>query len=292
MYNFDNIIKKYNYDEQFSNFLYKAYLELVNYYGNENIIYNAFLNTEIKSVKDIHEYLKENDMLEDMNIVTENDLKRSSGIYISKPVIAQINYKYKIIDTKRVVLVENFDINDTNKKTALIHELCHMVKSYENEYKIIGNFLINTSGIIERHYKLTSENGKIHKEIIREKGVGLEKGFTTVAEEYITRRMIDKNYQHSGYESVYILAKILINHINESIIKYLSLHKDKDILYDEITNYIEIEDLADIAYKLNLEMYSKLFKSKEIERIKKIIINIITQYKEILNNNQKKGRTR
>lgn len=290
MYNFENIIKKYNYGKQFSNFLYQAYIELVNYYGNENIIYNAFLNTEINNVKDMYKYLKENDLLEDNNLVTENDLKISSGMYISKPIIKQLNNKYEIIDTKRVVLVHKFNINDTNKKAALIHELCHMVKSYEEEYKIIGNILINNSGLIERHYKLLSENGKTHKEILREKGVGLEEGFTAIAEEYIIRRMIDKNYQQSGYESVYVLAKILINYTNESIIKYSSLHKDKDILYDKITNYTEIEELADITYKLNLEMYSELFEQEEIKQIKNIMLNLINEYKEILNNNQKKGK--
>lgn len=290
MYKFEEIIKKYNYDEEFSKFLYQVYIELVNYYGNENIIYDAFLNTEIKNVKDIYEYLKENDMLEDNNIVTENDLKRSSGIYASKPIIKQANNKYEIIDTKKIVLVKNFNINDTNKKAVLIHELCHMVKSYEDEYIIINDLLINRSGIIERHYKLTSENGKVNKDIIREKGVGLEEGFTTLAEEHITRHIVDINYHQSGYASVYVLAKTLLNYINESIIKYISLHNDKNLLYDKITNYTEIETLADIAYKLNLEMYAKAFEKDELERIKKAILNIINQYKELLNNKQKKGR--
>lgn len=290
MYNFEEITKKYNYDEQFSEFLYKVYKELVQYYGNENIIYNAFLNTEIKNVNNIYEYLKENDMLEENTLVSDRDLKKSSGAYTSKPIISQINNKYEIVDTKRIILVKNFDIFNTNKKAILIHELCHMVKSYNNEHQIIDNLLISSSGIIERYYKLSEENGKVAKELIREKGVGLEEGLTSLAEEFITRKIVDKNYESLGYSSVQAQARMLMNYIHESIIKYSEMHHDKSILYDEIENYSEIEDLTDIAYKLNIEMYDKAFNPKELEKIKNAILSIMKEYKKIFN--KERGKTR
>ena len=289
MFDFNDIVKKYNYDEEISEFLNKVYVELVKYYGNEDIIYNAFLNTEIISTSNIYEYLKENDMLENDTLVTENDLRRSSGIYTSKPIIKKINERYEIVDIKRVVLVKDFDIKSTNKKAVLIHELCHMVKSYENEYRVIANLLENNSGLIQRYYKL-SFNEEVEKDLIRERGVGLEEGFTSISEEHITRNIVDKDYKQTGYGTVYSLAKKLIDYVNESLIKYSEIHHDKDILYDKLISYDEIEHLADLAYKLNLEMYAKAFDEEGLEEIKKIIINLMDEYRETLN--KKEGKTK
>lgn len=78
MYNFEEIIKKYNYDEEFSKLLYQIYSEIVSYYGNEEIVYNAFLNVEIRSVPSIYDYLSENDMLENDNtLITESEKKKA-----------------------------------------------------------------------------------------------------------------------------------------------------------------------------------------------------------------------
>ena len=95
MFDFNNIIKKYNYDKEFSLFLYEVYNNLVSYYGNEDIIYNAFLNTKIINTSNIYEYLKENAMIEQDTLVTEKDLKRCLGIYTSKPLIVSSNNKYR-----------------------------------------------------------------------------------------------------------------------------------------------------------------------------------------------------
>ena len=289
MFKFEEIIKKYNYDEQLSEFLYKVYIELVRYYGNEEIIYNAFLNTEIKSTSNIYEYLKENDMIDENTLVTESDLKRSTGIYTSKPLIVSENNKYKIIDIKRTVLVKDFDIKSTTKKATLIHELCHMAKSYENEYTVKGNILVNSSGLIERHYKLTGDK-EVQKELIIEKGIGLEEGFTTIAEEQITRNIVDEKYHQSGYGPVYTLSNILTEYINENLIRYSELHHDRELLYEKINNYEEIENLSDLAYKLNLEMYAKAFDERELENIKNAILNIMKEYKESLS--KEKGRVK
>ena len=289
MFKFEEIIKKYNYDEQLSEFLYKVYIELVRYYGNEEIIYNAFLNTEIKSTSNIYEYLKENEMIDENALVTESDLKRSTGIYTSKPLIVSENNKYKIIDIKRTVLVKDFDIKSTTKKATLIHELCHMAKSYENEYTVKGNILVNNSGLIERHYKLTGDK-EVQKELIIEKGIGLEEGFTTIAEEQITRNIVDEKYHQSGYGPVYTLSNILTEYINENLIRYSELHHDRELLYEKINNYEEIENLSDLAYKLNLEMYAKAFDERELENIKNAILNIMKEYKESLS--KEKGRVK
>ncbi|MBR3230243.1 MAG: hypothetical protein IKF91_05415 [Bacilli bacterium] len=291
MFDFNNIIKKYNYDKEFSLFLYEVYNNLVSYYGNEDIIYNAFLNTKIINTSNIYEYLKENAMIEQDTLVTEKDLKRCLGIYTSKPLIVSSNNKYKITEIKRVVLVKDFDINSTEKKATLIHELCHMVKSYEEEYIIKSDILLNRSGLIERYYILNNKDNIVQMELIREKGVGLEEGLTTLSEEILTRNIVDKDYKQKGYGAVYILAKKLNEHLNESLVKYASVHHDKDLLYNNFgIDYQELENLSDIVYKLNLKMYSLVFEPEEIETIKKIIIKIIEEYKTVLN--KEKGKSK
>ena len=290
MFDFKNIVKKYNYTEEFSALLNKIYYSLINYYGNEKIIYNAFLNTEIKNVDDIYGYLFNNNLLDESGLVSIGDIKRSSGIYVSEPIIDKNNDKYTIKEVKRVVLVKDFDINNVNKQAILIHELCHMVKSFENEYIVDKDILLNSSGLIKRKYKLKYE-AIVKKELIEEKAVGLEEGFTTLSEECIVRDIIDKSYNQSGYGPVYILAKKLLDVISEDIVIDAQMHHDKNILSEYISNYENLEDLSDIIYKLNLQMYKKAFDPEILDNIKNKIIKIIKEkYIPILENNKKKGR--
>ena len=290
MFDFKNIVKKYNYTEEFSALLNKIYYSLINYYGNEKIIYNAFLNTEIKNVDDIYGYLFNNNLLDESGLVSIGDIKRSSGIYVSEPIIDKNNDKYTIKEVKRVVLVKDFDINNVNKQAILIHELCHMVKSFENEYIVDKDILLNSSGLIKRKYKLKYE-AIVKKELIEEKAVGLEEGFTTLSEECIVRDIIDKSYNQSGYGPVYILAKKLLDVISEDIVIDAQMHHDKNILSEYISNYENLEDLSDIIYKLNLQMYKKAFDPEILDDIKNKIIKIIKEkYIPILENNKKKGR--
>ena len=282
MFDFSKVIAKYKYDEEFSKFLYQIYIELINYYGSEEIIYNAFLNTEIRTTSNVYDYLKENNMLEVEGIVTEFDLKRSEGINFSKPIITYEEGQFIITDVKRVVLVTNIDINSTSSKATLIHELCHMVKSYENEYIVNGDTLEERSGLIRRYYKLSVENGVVKTKLIREKGVGLEEGFTILAEELITKIIVDDNYEQKGNKTVLVLAKKLIEFIDERLIRYSQMHHDDSIMHEQIENYDEIEHLADVVYKMCLEMYAKSFNLENLEEVKNKILNYLKNIKNYL----------
>ena len=167
-----------------------------------------------------------------------------------------------------------------------------MVKSYENEYVVKGNILVKNSGIIEQYYRLESENGKVRKNLIKEHGIGLEEGLTALAEVFITRKLFDENYNQSTYGSVYALAENLTQIINGSLIKYAEMHHDRDILYEKVDNYEYIEKLADLAFKLNLEIY-RSFDQEKIEEIKNIIFRLIEDYKELTNQNSiRKGKSK
>ena len=278
---FDNIVKKYGYNEKFSEFLKQVYDELVIYYKSEELVYEALLNTEIVNINNVYTYLKENGLLEsDNTIVTEDDMKRSSGICHSLPEIVynKVTNTYEFAYIKRVVGVTNLDLTSTSSKATLIHEICHLVKSYYNEYIIEGNILISHSGLIETYYELSFDGEKIVKKLVKEVGVGLEEGLTSVAEEDIIRKTVDSEYKSSGYGAVNDIARNLLisPEIKEALIN-AEVYHNKSELFELLnnTNYQALENLSDRIYKLNLEMFATIMdfdKMNEIaEQMKKIL---------------------
>ena len=126
---FDTETTGFNYDKG-DRLIEIGAVELINEFGDEEIIYEALLNTPIVSVSNVYEYLKDDNLLDESDtIVEEGDLRRSSGVFHSKPEISyNVDGTYKIDDIKRVVAVVNFDFNNNSSKGTLIHELCHLVK--------------------------------------------------------------------------------------------------------------------------------------------------------------------
>lgn len=299
--NFEKIVTKYNYSEEFSEFFKDVYNGLINYFGNEELVFNALYNTKIVSVKNVYDYFKENDLLEkDDSIVQVGDLRRCSGVYQCVPEIIydENALKYKIINTKRVVAIVNFDINSSNKKATLIHELCHLIKSYYNENSIEDNRLISRSGLIESIYELQVNNGVVQKKLIKEVGVGLEEGFTSVAEEEISRKIVDKEYNSSGYGVVNAIARNLlkINKMEEIIINAEIYHD-----YNELFTMLDVEDFYDLVkitdkiYELVLLMFSQIFEQEKMQETVAKINEILTNYylpldKKIQSNVEKNTR--
>ena len=279
--NFDLIVQKFGYDIVFSSFLREVYFELVKYYGNEEIVFEALFNTKIVNVNNVYDYMKDNDLLEnDETLVTDSDMKRSSGVCQSIPEIIY-NPKtntYEIKNVRRSVAVVNLDLTKIHSKATLIHELCHLIKSYYNEYTIEGNILISHSGLIETHYELSFDGEKVNKKLIKEIGVGLEEGLTSVDEEEITRSIVDNEYKSSGYGVVNAIARNLLElpDIREIIINAQLYHR-KNELYDRlgIDDYISLEELSDKLYEMNLKMFSQAFDfvkmTETADKIKKVL---------------------
>src|SRR5699024_1489174 len=134
--------------------------------------------------------LKKLDMLDNDGVVQDDDLKRSSGVYSSKPVINYIDGEFVVSDIKRVIGISFGDINSEYAQDTLIHELYHLIKSSYQEYLIDGDILIQKNGLIEIYYQLTYENGLVKKTFIKEMGVGFEEGLNTLAEEWLAKQVI------------------------------------------------------------------------------------------------------
>jgi len=293
--NIDNIINKFGYSEEFGVFLKEIYPELVNEFSNEQMVYEALLNTPIVSVNNIYEYLNDNRLLDNANgLVSDGDLRRSSGVFHSKPniIYKKDTNSYEISSVDRVVAVVNFNFSNTSKGT-LIHELCHLIKGYNNEYIINNDILISRNGLMEQHYKLSYNDGNIEKSLIKEVGVGLEEGLTSVSEEEISKKVVSKDYKSSGYGVVNVIARNLLSldGIKEKVVS-AEIYHDKSELYNLFEeDYIKLEEISDRIYKLNLVMFSQAFDLDKMEKTKEELINILnTEYKEVyekMNNNLK-----
>ena len=120
---FEKIVQRHGYDIVFSSFLKDVYYELVKYFKNEEIVFEALFNTKIVSVENVYDYMKDNDLLEDYDtLVTDSDMKRSSGVCQSIPEIIynpQTN-TYNVVNVKRSVAVVNLDLSRTHSKATLI----------------------------------------------------------------------------------------------------------------------------------------------------------------------------
>ena len=169
---------------------------------------------------------------------------------------------YEIGDVKGIVAFNDNNYNDKVEKSTMIHELCHAIKSANGEYEINGDILINRSGLIEKYYKLSiDENGTVTKSLMKETGVGMEEGFTSLQQEKISRKVFDdENYKLSGYASVRQMARVidgLSPEIHDIIIEAQTTH-DKTKLISAIgeQNYNNLLYLFDKFYELDASAMS------------------------------------
>lgn len=277
---FQNTIK-ISGNEEFNKFLQEIYVELVKIFKNEELVYEALYNTEIVSVKNIYEYLREKELLENEDsLVTDDDLKRSAGVYHSSPKISFVNGRYELTGINRVVAIVDLDLNNASSKASLIHELLHLIKSYYNEYIVEGNNLTCYSGLITSTYELSFDGEKVTKKLINETGVGLEEGLTSIQEELISRKIVDSEYKACGYGPVYSIAETLLEIFNvEDAVINAEIYHDKSELYSSLgmDNYQALESLGDRIYELNLKMFSESMELSTMLETKDTIIRLLNE---------------
>lgn len=85
---FDKLKDKYNYDEKTIRALASIIPNLIDYYGNEELVLKAILNTKIlpcNSYQTINKVAKENKtmLITGSFPITDIDIKRNEGVYLS-----------------------------------------------------------------------------------------------------------------------------------------------------------------------------------------------------------------
>lgn len=262
---FDNIIKKYNYSPKLATFLKKILEELINIFGldKEPLIYEALLNTEIVDCESNYAYLNSHFTLSnDDSITLISDLDKASGVCYSDALIDydESTKTFSLKSINRVILINNLSSNESYVLGSLIHELCHLIKNYYREYTIENDILTVRQGLIESIYQLSYENGIVKRRLISEKGVGLEEGLNTILEYAIARKLIDPNYQTTGYLVLKELASILTDTLGlKTPILNAEVMKEKaafieyfDSLYMKGA-YLRFESILDKIYVLTLK---------------------------------------
>jgi len=300
---FQNIINKYNYEGLLAEFLPKIYQELINSLGEEwaPIIYEAFLNTEVVIADSVYDFLVERDMLEkeEGSIINEGDLKRASGISQSIPEISFDGKNYKIERVKRIVIVTSFTESLKNTMlSVLIHEICHLVKTYYNEYKIEGNILTYYSGLIKNVYEMEYVDGKVKKKLLSEQGVGFEEGLNTVLEVEIGKKLLDPNWEETGYRLVTAIARNFYNNMDlRTMIIAAQMNSEREKFITSFDEYFmdgayeKLEELLDKLYSLGLQQVANIFNPDKMNTITKEIDEIIKNEFNILINQMNESRT-
>lgn len=249
---FDKLRNKYNYDDKTMNALAKIVPCIVDYYGEEHefLILEAVLNTKIiacNSKQTISKVIAGSGLTEFVggSSLYDIDLKKQESVYVpSVKVIYNEEINSYVIDKIDRIIVTSHTFNYDSPKglEVLTHALCHLVKSYKDEFKIDENMLSIRSGIAYEKRKIMYGD-EISLDFVSNFGNGLEEGFTILDTELIVSMVLHDSYKCYDYDSIYMIAYIL---------------KEKYGFIGEINNY---EICGDV------DSFKRVYKKSSIERL-------------------------
>ena len=270
----ESVIEKYNYPADLANFLRDLYPWLIEYFGSDkkDIIDAMFLDTPIFTNTNSYEIVKKYGDLENLGIVKEDDFKRASGVCSFDVDVIWENGEYKIDKYKRVVSVSG-DISLDHVKSGLIHEICHAIKNYYNGFIVVGDILIERSGLIEKKSKLTYVNGRVKKQFIEEHNVAFEEGLNSLAEEWLAKKVIGPDYEVKGYGLITQMARNVVRGLDclPELINAQIYKTDVDF----IPEYEKLMAISDLIYQKNLELFEAIFDKEKFNKINAELQSII-----------------
>ena len=134
--------------------------------------------------EDVKAVLKRNEF--PLDFISKEDLNKRY-VYASYPEIKD----NKIIKVNRIIVMPDY-FNDESPASIgmLVNSINSLVKSYINEYKIDGNFIIRRRGLATYKYDINS------MKLIESYGFGLEKGLNDYDERAIVRKYYDQDEQY------------------------------------------------------------------------------------------------
>ena len=265
---------KYNYDDKTIKALSLIIPSMINYYGEDykNNILDAIFNCQIvpcNSHQTISKVLNERKLtkLVGSSSVSDIDVKRSESAYIPNIEIVynkELN-SYEIEKIDRVIVTSHtFNYDSLKGIEILTHALCHLVKSFDNEFTINENTITIKSGLSYEKRKIVYDNGNITLDFVEDYGKALEEGFTLLDTEKIVSNVYHNEYKCYDYETVYTVAMILKdkyklkNNINsheiQGNVNTFKKEYDEDIfdkLNEECDNCLIMENDMLMAYTRN-----------------------------------------
>lgn len=262
------------YSDELKSFLLEIIPTMVSYYGEEYemIIMEALVSSDIyqcnsgETIYDVcKKYSKESDESE---FVDDAIQKKAVGVYFSEPDIIYTDGGYKLENVRRVVAICNSaKLTEPFGKRTLIHELGHLIKSYNNEFIIEGDRLFERSGIITREYSLSvDEAGNVKRTLIHEKNVGLEEGINSYDEANIYSIYSEQERKYIGYATEAFFAENLSENLGlRKEILESQFVGDIQIIKSKYNNNLQTDEfdslcmLVDDSVKLEYEMYNNMF---------------------------------
>ena len=299
----ENISIKYAYSDEVRELLSQIIPKMILYYGEDKaeIILNAIQSCPIMICNDgenIYDLLfKEgfiNTSIDSDYTVSNDDLKRSSGVYTSVPELiydGETN-KYMVKSVRRIVGLSNyFKYDEINHIAILVHELGHLVKSYVDEYIIIDDVLISRSGLIVSTYRLSHDGNVVSMKLIDEKSVGIEEGTNSLDEKNIMSSYFDNSYKVEGYVLVTEVARVLVDNFDlKKDIHDAQFFATKNNLIEKYNSmsteysYQRLDILVDETIRLEYEKFSNIFEPEKLEESNQKLNNQIDKLKQELSN--------
>lgn len=267
---FDKLRVKYNYDDKTINALAKIVPCIIDYYGEEYeyLVLEAVLNTEIvacNSKQTISKVIAERKLTSFVggSSLCDIDIKKQESVYFPSIRVVyneEIN-SYEIDSVSRVIVTSHtFNYDSPKGIEVLTHALCHLVKSYKNEFRIDENNIIIRSGISYEKRKIMYGD-EITLSFVENFGNGLEEGFNILDTELIVSMVLHDSYKCYDYDSIYMIAYILkekygfINEINNyeisgDIDSFRSVYRKSamDRLSDICDDCVSIENDMHLSY--------------------------------------------
>lgn len=221
----EDIKKKYGYDEEFAETIALVSENVIDHFGEEytDTIYNAVLNCKYvvapgnhvdKSGKRVSSIKSLGEVMEQEGITGFNSLNGEVSAYVSMPQISYNGGEYTIDSVKRVIgLPSTFNSSNPRSLGMMTRETCKLVKSFNGEYTISGDRMVQRSGISTSEYVLSQNSGSVSKRQVSSRGYGLETGLNFYDELAITRKYIDSDYETYGSPYAQNVAGYLKDHL-------------------------------------------------------------------------------
>lgn len=280
----EQLRQKYGYDSELIAALNKIVPALISYYGADksNIIYQALLNCEIhiqKEKENTNEYLSSYFGVDyDLDKPLSASAMHTNNVTVDNGIVDVKNIVY--IFTEFMGQYKNFDFNNENQMATLVHEICHLIKSY-GRTKIEGNKIIQLSGLMYEEYDFNGN--KLSGEFAI--NCGIEEALNCYDEVQVMERILGRQYTSTSYGGVADLASELMSREDimreirksqfydiESWIKYLGVERAKLLLDNfDIVIKTHYNPEADSDFDIDAEFDRLLDEGYDMDEIGDII---------------------
>ncbi|MBO4601428.1 MAG: hypothetical protein J5634_04275 [Bacilli bacterium] len=292
-----SIIKKYKYNKELSSFLKRLYPLLVDFFKDENLIYNALDNCEIIMCGDISEYARKDPSLYESLSLSDNiDL---CGVYVSEPFVKydKKSRTFKVDYIDRSILINGSDLYYDEVKAVLVHEICHLIKSYNHEFEVRNDVLTHRSGFLRTISIIKKEEGYCSDESSFSNGMGLEEGLNVYTEKLLCEKLGIYREVEDEYLIVYEMAKSLMmfpsENIQDIIIK-AQIYHDNTLIDKKLgIGFYKLQDFSDEVYFKTFELINNASNYDEKNHIFKEMCEYVeANYKGIIESMHSHARKR